>query len=303
MNSNLEKMLLKKYTYVDADNNIIPQIRTEQHQIDPVSCSITLKEEPSPTPYLKIKKIMTGFNDNDNITNFTITDSEPTKADEAWFDSVNKRVVFFDTQAGKNVQVSYLSTGYNLISSDMVYLTHDSNGEVGQSLTDLFVKCQQALYRVQTIGNLSAEIEQGKILLSNIMELITLVPNGNTVLNELKEVYANSLTVESQLNTLLNALGDIDEQINSTNNKSIIISSTNFTQTTDSDGFVWYTYTWNHGLASKDLVFNAYEIDANGNENSAMCAYQNIDNNNTLVKTNRQIRTKIVANARTYKGV
>lgn len=62
-----------------------------------------------------------------------------------------------------------------------------------------------------------------------------------------------------------------------------------WSSTSDSDGF--YSYVWNHGYNTKNILLDCYIVNANGSESSAITPYDILDANKIKIYNDDKTQT------------
>ncbi len=237
---------------VDSNSNPISVSLVEKRQVmDGHSC-VVLSQLPSETYRVYVQ----GF-------------TECFKQDEiglsTYYVSYSQGVVYFDPRhIGKVIIVEYEGIGYEVISASRVYYKLDLNGNITQTLEEIFDKMQVQFDLIGSLGDAVVIIEK----------LETDIVNAQNVHNGILE--------------------DINA-ISSTGNKVYYISSTDW-NFNESNGN--YEYSLTHDLDSKSLLINSYYTDT---DEVVYVNYKIIDINNILITNVVNKGITVVLNARYYK--
>ncbi len=237
---------------VDSENNPISISLVEKRQImDNHSC-IVLSQLPNEVARVYID----GFTECYNLD----------EVDElTYYVSYAQGVVYFDSRYnGKVVIIEYEGIGYEAISASRVYYKLDSDGNITETLEEIFDKMKFQFDLIENLGNAVTIIEK---LEANII-------NGQNVHDSIQD--------------------DINA-ISYTSNKVQYILSADWTMNVATG---LYETTITHDLNSKAILINSYYTNT---DEIVYVGATVVDANTIKLKHNTNSNLTVVLNARYYK--
>lgn len=158
----------------------------------------------------------------------------------------------------QKIKVKYMGKGISFIGANRIYTQRDKNGAVTETLDYIIEKGWEAIEALEVIGD------------------------ATIVVKELKEAIVEG-------NKILQNLDEVVQKIDAIGKDFITITPTMWSSTADSDGF--YSYVWNHGYNTENIILECYIVNTDGSESSALTPYDILDNNKIKIYNDDKTQT------------
>lgn len=315
-----EESLYFRYNIDENGTPISLKIDRENKQVTSAHCTIQLEQVPDELHRVAM------FNENGQPMT-EVFNRDEVAPNSFYVDYGNGIAYFHSSQSGKFKLYDYYGKGLIMIGSSRIFDEHDVTGKgIVLSLQEIIDKgkeCIQTLFYMgdakKIVDKLDEKINTGTVLhenLTNDIEIATPlqedlhsdIVEANTFREQLNQDVANGAVLSSELRqnvidgeninadleyNLVEGQGAID-LIRGTGNTAKIITTSDWVGTAPD-----LSYTWNHGLGTKNLTVEVFDNDTN---ETLFWTTTLVDNNNIKIESDEAKNIRIVLSAKYYMG-
>lgn len=320
MNHNMQievPSIIMRYHF-DRYGNPVSFDRIQDYYINEYDQVVSLEEEPSQSYQVRV----IGDTELREVKNEDEIDTD------CFFVNYPQALIkFHPSMSKKMVTIMYKGIGNTKISANRIFLAVDGNGCITDTLDSFYKRIKSQTDQIEKLGgaclvitNLTKDIESGSNLHKLLQESIQLatplevslgakIEEGKPLLEDLiiqnttastnlTSLIASNNTASTNITNLNAAIQQSTEHVEAitgTNNPYVEITTAQWGEP-NSDGE--YVITVNHGLKSKDIVYDAWVND----EEAYIVGMKKLNINEVEVTSNTNQPMKIVFNVRSYGG-